>query len=262
MASRGLWSGGFRLNAWNKAVAVVFVCCVVAMICGRTVAGDGDGAKAVKGSEPSTGGKVLYSLDFSGKQKKKAPDWLRDNNFKLQKDADDPERISFSFNDSSIVIESMCQAFGFAMQQTPLTQARKIRITWGVRKYPAGASWEKGVHREALMVYVFYGKEKVSSGSFFLPDSPYYVGLYLSDTDPKDKVYIGKSYKTCARYVCVGNPKPGETVVTEYDIDAAFKKMFSKSKTPPVSALSLEVDTGDTVDGLAKSFVSRIELLE
>ena len=207
-------------------------------------------------------GKVLYTLDFAGKQMLKAGDWLKDNNFKLQKDFTDSRYITYSFDQSSMVIESKREAFGFAVQEIPLTQAKKIRITWGVNKYPVGASWENGVNREGLMVYIFYGKETVDSGAFFLPNSPYYVGLYFSNTDPKDKVYIGKSYKTCARYVCVGNPKPGETVVTEYDIDNAFRNLFQKDKTPPVSAISLEVDTAGTSDGLSKSFVSRIELLE
>ncbi len=216
----------------------------------------------VRAADEAKGGKALYTLDFSGKKGKNARDWLQNENFKLQKDAKDPECIGYSFNADSILIEAKCKTFGFAMQETPLVAAKKIRITWGVKKYPDGASWEKGVHREALMVYVFYGKEKVDSGSWYLPNSPYYVGLYLSDSDIKDKVYLGRSYQTCGRYVCIGNPKPGETITSEYDIDAAFKKMFDKGKTPAVSGISLEVDTGDTTDGLSLAFVSKIELLE
>jgi len=29
------------------------------------------------------------------------------------------------------------------------------------------------------MVYVFFGHEKYSSGSMFVPDSPYFIGFFL-----------------------------------------------------------------------------------
>ena len=240
---------------WAYAVSLMSCLMVLAIDAAKA-------ADAPQAGKLDASGKVLYSLDFSGKEKKNATDWLRDNGFKLQKDAKDPDYIAFSFNATSIVIEAKQQAFGFAMGETPLVPAKKIRITWGVSIYPKGASWEKGVNREALMVYAFYGKEKVDSGSIFLPNSPYYVGLFLSDTDKRDKVYEGRSYKTCARYVCLGNPKPGETVTSEFDLATAFQSMYAKDKVPPVSAISLEVDTGGTPEGYCKAFVSRIELLE
>ncbi len=215
------------------------------------------GAEVRASEEP----KVIHSIDFAGKQDKKALDWFKENGYRLEKDASNENRLAFSFKAEALVIEAKCKAFGLAVKEVPDVQARKVRITWGVDKFPAGASWDKGLNREALMLYLFFGKEKIKSGNLLFPSSPYYTGLFLSDVDTKDKVYIGNSYKTCGRYVCLANPKPGETVTTEFELEA-FKTMFGKDKTPAVTGFSLEVDTGGTADGLSKAFVSRIEFLE
>ena len=204
--------------------------------------------------------KVVHTVDFSGNHGKKAPEWLKESGYRLARDADDEDRLAFSFNSTSLIIETKRKAFGFAMKEVPELQARKVRIIWGVDRYPVGASWEKGLKREALMLFLFYGKERIRSGSLFLPNIPYYAGLFLSDVDTKDKVYIGNNYTHCGRYVCLANPKPGETVTSEFELDA-FKGMFGKDKTPALSGFSLEVDTSGTADGLSKAFVSRIEFL-
>ncbi len=204
--------------------------------------------------------KIVHTVDFSGNHGKKAPDWLKESGYRLEKDAADENRLAFSFNATSLIIETKRKAFGLAMKEVPDLQIRKVRIIWGVDRYPAGASWENGLKREALMLFLFYGKERIRSGNLFLPNTPYYAGLFLSDVDTKDKVYVGNNYQHCGRYVCVANPKPGETVTSEFDLDT-FKSMFGKDKTPALSAFSLEVDTSGTADGLSKAFVSRIDFL-
>ena len=217
-------------------------------------------AKPDKADVPAA--KTLFAIDFSGNEGKNAVQWLKSNGFRFEKDAGNAKRLAFSFNASSLILEAKTFAFGLALRETPeLLPVRKIRVVWGVDKYPSGASYENGLNREALMLYVFYGKEKVSP-EIFLPKSPYYLGLFLSDTDRQNKFYVGNTYKTCGRYACIGNPKPGATVVSEFDIDSSFKAMFKKDKTPPLSGFSLEVDTGGTVDGTSKAFISRIEFLE
>ena len=203
---------------------------------------------------------VVHTVDFSGNHGKKAHDWLKESGYRLERDAADEDRLAFSFSATSLIIETKRKAFGHAMKEVPNVQARKVRIIWGVDRYPVGASWEKGLKREALMLFLFYGKEKIGSGSLFLPNTPYYAGLFLSEVDTKDKVYVGNHYTHCGRYVCLANPKPGEIVTSEFDLDA-FKSMFGKDKTPALSGFSLEVDTSGTADGLSKAFVSRIEFL-
>ena len=103
---------------------------------------------------------ILYSLDFSGNQGKNASEWFKANGFRLEKDADNAALLSFSFNANALVIETKKHAMAFAIREAPDVPARRIRITWGVEKYPVGASWEKGLNREPVMIYVFLRERK------------------------------------------------------------------------------------------------------
>jgi hypothetical protein len=67
----------------------------------------------------------------------------------------------------------------------------KVKIEWGVIKYPKGASYEGKVNNEALLVLVFFGDEKISSGHLTIPDSPYFIGLFLGRHDKVNKAYKG-----------------------------------------------------------------------
>jgi hypothetical protein len=49
--------------------------------------------------------------------------------------------------------------------------------------------------------------------------------------------------------VCVGNPKPHETVVSQFDLIAAFRTYFEKEEVPMVSGIALGVDTFRSGDG-------------
>ena len=60
-----------------------------------------------------------------------------------------------------------------------------IEIDWGVTRFPQGASYEQGVRNEPIMVIVFMGDERQPSGSLFIPDSPYFVGLFLCHGDDR-----------------------------------------------------------------------------
>jgi hypothetical protein len=141
-----------------------------------------------------------------------------------------------------------------------IKNARKARITWGVNTFPKNASYEKGIRNEALMVYVYYGREMLHSGNLFIPKSPYFLGFYLNKSDTIGKCYTGKYFKISGRFVCVGNPAINETVISEFDLEEGFKKAFGKEKTvPSISGIGLEVETTKTGD--AKAFIKKIEIL-
>ena len=59
----------------------------------------------------------------------------------------------------------------------------RVRIEWGIDAFPSGASYEQGARAEAIMVYIFFGRERHSSGSLLIPDSPYFLALYLCETE-------------------------------------------------------------------------------
>ena len=60
-----------------------------------------------------------------------------------------------------------------------LEEFSSIRLNWGIIQYPEGASYEQGVLNEALMVIVFFGYDKISSGHFAIPNAPYFIGFFI-----------------------------------------------------------------------------------
>jgi hypothetical protein len=113
------------------------------------------------------------------------------------------------------------------------------------------------------MVYVFFGHDELPSGSWVIPDSPYFIGIFLCDQDPVEQPFTGRYYEKGGRFVCLGHPKPGARVTTEFDLASAFKRYFGRDPPPAVSGISLEVDTTQSGDGgRAAAFIDRIDLLK
>lgn len=204
--------------------------------------------------------KILYSLDFSNTfNVSDTKEWLEKQGFDIKKD---PSGLDIYYDKGSLVFDSKEELFFYALKTTTLDikNAKKIRITWGVNSFPENASYEKEVNNEGLMVYIYYGTVKLDSGSFFIPNSPYFIGLFLSKNDKIGKYYIGRHFKKGGRFVCLGTPKIDETVISEFDLQNGFKNGFGKDKSvPPITGLGLEVET--TSSGPAKAFIKKIEIL-
>jgi hypothetical protein len=138
-----------------------------------------------------------------------------------------------------------------------------MRVTWGIIKYPQGASYERQVNNEALMLYIFFGQDKVASGHFAIPALPYFIGLFLGQEEPRNTPYKGRFFHEGGRFVCVGNPHPYETVISEFDLNTAFRTYFRKDDVPLISGLTLGVDTFRAGDGgKAAAYIHRIEFLK
>ena len=153
---------------------------------------------------------------------------------------------------------------GFLINEgVDLEKFSAIRIEWGILKYPEGATYEDRVNNEALMVIVSFGHDRMPSGHFAIPSSPYFIGLFLGKEEEVNKGYKGKYFRKSGRFVCLGNPKPGETVISEYDLISAFKRKYEKDEVPLISGIALAVDTSSSDDGgKAAAFIKRIEFLE
>lgn len=212
-------------------------------------------------STVATKEQVLFSLDFSGASNTSdIKEWLKKQGFEIQKD---PSDLTIYCDKGALVFDTKGQIFAYMLKSDMnITNAKKIRITWGVNSFPKNASYEKGINNESLMVYIYYGTNKLGSGSIFIPDSPYFLGLYLSNNDPPlKKYYTGRHFKEGGRFVCVGNPKLNETVTSEFDLQKGFKKAFGEDKNvPSISGIGLEVETTSTGD--AKAFIKKIEILQ
>ena len=108
-----------------------------------------------------------------------------------------------------------------------------------------------------------FGKKKVSSGSILVPDSPYFIGLFLCEHGRTDHPYTGRFFKAGGRYVCVSHAKVGEKVISEFDLGKAAEAYFKLHEVPPISGFAIAIDTDNAKGGAtAKSWVRKIEYLQ
>ena len=89
--------------------------------------------------------------------------------------------------------------------------------------------WDGGNQRVPLALMFWLGKEKIDSGAFYVPDSPYFTSVFLGDRAQEGKPYSGRYYKKGGRYFCQPCRTPeGDTVVTEFDLEKAFERSFDE----------------------------------
>ena len=65
-------------------------------------------------------------------------------------------------------------------------------------------------------------------GSFVIPSCRYFISLFLSKDDESNKPYLGRYFQKGGCFVCLGNPKPNETIISEFDLAYAFHSYFEK----------------------------------
>jgi hypothetical protein len=208
--------------------------------------------------------RVAWRIDFSDYVEGPIEAWLQAKGFRLEHGAEDPELLALSSHEGALVVEAKAPVKGFLVKQDlPLEKVSKVRIHWGIIKYPKDASYERQVHNEALMLYIFFGQDKVPSGHAVIPALPYFIGLFLGQEEPLHTPYRGRYFHEGGRFVSVGNPHPHETVISEFDLIAAFQTYFGKDDVPMISGLTLGIDTFRSGDGgKAAAYIHRIEFLE
>jgi hypothetical protein len=149
------------------------------------------------------------------------------------------------------------------LNEVDIGNATKIRLNWGMVQYPEEVGYSRHVNNEGLMIYVFFGKEKLSSGHLLIPNSPYFIGLYLCQDDRTNFPYKGRYFQTSGRFVCLDKPKPNQMVTSEFDLDSAFKSYFQKSNTPAISGFAFGVDTSKAGGGgKAAAAIKSIEFIK
>ncbi len=207
--------------------------------------------------------KPVHVVRFSDYDHGPIDDWLAKKGFQFKQDADRRDLIDFDVGETGLVIDAKRHAFGFMPNESVnVPEFSRIEIDWGVNTFPKGASYEQGVRNEALMVIVLMGDERQSSGSFLIPNSPYFVGLFLCHGDDKvNYPYVGAYFKKGGRYVCLGRPEKGETITTSFDLLEAYREYFDKERDddPAISGLALALDTKKAGDsGASSAFVREI----
>ena len=206
---------------------------------------------------------VVYGVDFAGYAGGAILPWLSAKGFVPKQDAANSNKVVYFDDEHDLILATKTRAFALLLNEADVQGYSKIRIQWGVDIYPPGASYEKGVRAEAVMVYVFFGKERLSSGSLLVPDSPYFIGLFLCESDPTGQAFTGRYFKAGGRFICVDRPPPGELITTEYPIAEAFARVFGKMPVPDISGFGIAIDTNNAKgNAIARAFVRKIEFVK
>jgi hypothetical protein len=221
------------------------LCCVTLLLSSATMVG--------------AASRVLHRVDFSTQPDGDAVAWLKRQGFELHLRA---HELAPRFEQGRLVLETATETAGGFVQTLHVPGVRRLRVRWGVDRYPQGADWAKGVYRVPIAVMVSFGEDKIASGSLFIPNAPYFLSVFLGEHEQEGRAYTARYYKKGGRYFCqpCGVP-PGQTVVTEFDLDTHFTEQFQQRVLPPVSSVSFQMNTTDTTGG-ARAFLINIELLE
>jgi len=200
-----------------------------------------------------SGGKVLYSIDFTKKSKGNAVSVLAPKGYEFLLDS---KKLNPTITDKGVEMSTsnkLAGLWGLRLKQ-PLYNIGSVVIEWGVEMFPKGADWEHGKNRLALGAIIALGSQKFSSGVPFAPTAPYFFGPFIGEKEKVGKRYLGKLYRKSGRYYCVSNRKG--PVTTRFEIDKRFRQEFG-TQTPPVVAFGFQMNTKGTQGG-AKAFVKKI----
>jgi hypothetical protein len=208
--------------------------------------------------------KVTFRLDFSDYAGGSIEEWLESKGFKFEEAAKNRNAFSVSVQNGALVLEAKEQLRGFLYNDSiSVEEFSKVKIEWGILRYPEGASYEQQVRNEGLMVYISFGQEKMPSGNIILPKLPYFIGFFLCTNDKLNTPYIGKYYQEGGRFVCLAHADLGQTITSEFDLVTAFRSFFDKADVPPISGINLGVDTSDAGNGgRAAAYIKAIEFID
>ncbi len=208
------------------------------------------------GSGP--GAEVVHEIDFTDRPAGEALSWLGDKGYDIRLNG---VALQPRFAARGLVLSTELAQAGLFAQELEVRGADRIRVTWGVDRYPEGADWENGIYRCPIAVMVSFGDHKIASGSMFVPSAPYFLSVFLSENAHPGKGYTANYYQKGGRYFCEPcTPTAGQTVVTELDLDKAFRESFGESEVPPITSFSFQMNTTDTRGG-ASAYIERVELL-
>src|SRR5215510_3774621 len=104
--------------------------------------------------------RLKRGVDFSGFSGGSIWDWLGSKGFEPKQDASNARRVVYSASPSALVLETKTRAFGLLLNEMDVRDYSHVRVHWGVDTFPPGASYQKGVRAEAVMLYVFFGRER------------------------------------------------------------------------------------------------------
>lgn len=201
----------------------------------------------------------ILEIDFTA-----LPDNVRQEltgqGFSFEKGMSKGEKIHIITDNKYLKISTTRPAFGFMIKKNLLKkQANWLEIEWGIERYPEAVNWDNSKNREAVMVYLFFGGT-VPAEHLYLPDTPFFIGMFLGKHEVAEKPYIGGNYAATGRYVCLDNPTPGQMITSRFNFSQAFKTWFDQATILPVTAIAIDADTGGLPGGLSSAFIKHNSL--
>lgn len=217
---------------------------------------------ALLGGSAPTSAISPFELDFSTLLDDVRSE-LTDLGFSFEKGMEDDEAIRLFVKNDRLNIATPVQSVGVMVKKDlHVLRPGWLEIEWGIEQYPHGGAWHLGRKQEAVMVVLFFG-DSLSSTSFYLPDVPVFLGMFLGEHEPPLQPFVSENYGDRGRYVCVGNPRPGQTITTRLNIPEAFHYWIGNRAMPSITGIAIEVDTSDLPAGATSSaFIKRISLKE
>ena len=119
---------------------------------------------------------ITYDVLFTDYVSGSTLQWLAKKGFQPKRDATNGNKVVLSHAENGLVLQTKKQAAGLLLSPVDIHTYSKIRIKWGVDDFPPGASYAKGIRSESIMVYVFFGTEKISSGHFLVNRAGFFGG--------------------------------------------------------------------------------------
>jgi len=236
------------LNKWKQYVSRIIICILLFFLQNNALLADDN---------------VIYTIDFSGQENGSAISWLKKNGFVFELDANE---LNPRFENDALVISTENQVAGlFGLKFEPknfIHGVKKVRITWGVNKYPKGVNWESGVNSVPIAVMFSFGTKKFTSGlPLGIKAAPYFLSAFIAEKEGLERMYIGKLWKQGGRYFSVAaGDQLGKTITTDFEINHKFKNAFNQKETPPISAFAFQKNTNNTVGG-SEAFIKEIKFL-
>lgn len=221
-------------------------------------------ATAAAAAQEDTFRKVSLLVDLSDYQEGAIGSWLAGKGFEPVQDARDRRKIGLGVASRALVVSAQAPVEGYFFNEgVDLEAYSAVRIQWGVNDFPAGTSFEKRQNGAGLLVMIFFSYDKISPNRFAMSSSPYFLAFYLDRRDPVEKAYTGRFFQRGGRFICLGNPSPGETVVSHFELLGALRSYFEKDEIPLITGIALGVNTtASREDGRASAFIRSIEFLE
>ena len=187
--------------------------------------------------------------------------WLQSKGFSIEQDAKNPQKVALVAYARGLAVQTLRPALGLLTNRRMNPNAYSaVEIEWGVAQHPAGASYEQRVNNEAIMVHVFFGATKRSSGSMFAPDLPAFIGLFLCANDRVGFPYVGRYYQEAGRYICVDRAEPQRALISRIDLRQGFRTAFGVDLRDAVTGFAVAVDTSSS-KGPSHAFIKRLTFL-